>query len=307
MRIGLSAAALLLPIIGLAGEGQQPVPPFTASSDLVVVPAVVVDKKGAIVPGMKAEDFQVFEDGRPVEIATFVAAEAAVEGRFIVVVLDNLTTRAEIGFRVRDIAMKFVNRMGPSDVMSVIPLNRGRATTTGDKAALKAAIDRFTPAFGDSVRTQGQDASQGLRAISDLTAQVSRAPHPRKVMVFIGAASMFSPNEPSAFADRGPDLSPDWAEAIRSTARDNVSVYTIDPEGQTGQVDDYSQSFAVETGGQAWANTNNFEAAVDRIWRESRNYYLLGYVQPINDRRIHRIEVKVSKPGVTVRARRARG
>ena len=102
-------------------------------------------------------------------------------------------------------------------------------------------------------------------------------------------------------------MSPDWAEAIRSTARDNVSVYTIDPEGQTGQVDDYSQSFAVETGGQAWANTNNFEGAVERIWRESRNYYLLGYVQPINDRRIHKIEVKVSKPGVTVRARRARG
>ena len=161
-------------------------------------------RRAQIVPGLKAGRFQIFEDGRPVEIATFVAADAKAEGRFIVVVLDNLTTRAEIGFRVRDIAMKFVNRMGPSDVMSVIPLNRGRATSTGDKAALKAAIDRFSPAFGDSVRTQGQDASQGLRAISDLTRQVSNAPHPRKVMVFIGAASMFSPKSRRRFpiADR---------------------------------------------------------------------------------------------------------
>ena len=198
-------------------------------------------------------------------IATFVAADAAAEGRFIVVVLDNLTTRAEIGFRVREIAMKFVNRMTPSDLMSVIPLSGGRSVTTGGKATLKAAIDRFRPVFGDSVHTGAQDASHGLQTIGELTKQMSRIQHPRKVLVFIGAASMFSPREASAFSDRGPDLSPDWAEAIRSTARENVSVYTIDPEGQTGHVDDYSQSFAVETGGRAWANTNNFEAAVERI------------------------------------------
>lgn len=294
-------------ITGLAAETQQPAPPFTASSDLIVVPAVVVDKKGAIVPGLTAEDFQVFEDGRPVAVATFVPAEAAPEGRFIVVALDNLTTPAEIAFRVRDIAMKFVNRMGPSDVMSVISVNGGRSVTSAGKADLKAAIDRFKPAFGDSVRTPAQDASRGLQAISELTTQMSKIRHSRKVLVFIGAASMFSPQELSAFSDRGPDLSPDWHEAIRATARDNVSVYAIDPEGHRDHVDDYSQSFAVETGGQAWTNTNNYEGAVERIWRESRHYYLLGYVQPINDHRIHKIEVKVSTPGVTVRARRARG
>jgi hypothetical protein len=136
---------------------------------------------------------------------------------------------------------------------------------------------------------------------------MSRSPHRRKVLVFIGAASIFSPQEPSAFQDRGPDLSVRWFDAIRATGRDNVSVYAIDPEGQTGDVDDYSQSFAVETGGQAWTNTNNFDPIVETVWRESGSYYLLGYQAPVNDHRIHKIDVRVERPGLRLRARRARG
>jgi hypothetical protein len=79
------------------------------------------------------------------------------------------------------------------------------------------------------------------------------------------------------------------------------------PAGQTGDADDYTEGFAELTGGRAWTNTNNFDGAVDRIRRESFGYYLLGYPAPINDHRLHTIEVKVSAPGVTVRARRARG
>ena len=44
-----------------------------------------------------------------------------------------------------------------------------------------------------------------------------------------------------------------------------------------------------------------------RIWQESGHYYLLGYAPPINDHRVHKIDVRVKAPGVTVRARRARG
>ena len=136
---------------------------------------------------------------------------------------------------------------------------------------------------------------------------MSKATHPRKVLVFIGAPTVFSPQEPSAFSDRGPELSDRWFEAVRDTARNNVSVYAIDPQGHTGNVGDWGKSFAAETGGDAWVNTNNFNGAVDRIWQESGSYYLLGYTPPINDHRVHRIEVRVSAPGVTVRARKARG
>ena len=87
----------------------------------------------------------------------------------------------------------------------------------------------------------------------------------------------------------------------------NVSVYAIDPMGHTpgGYYGDYATTFAAETGGWAWANTNNFGAAVEQIWREAGSYYVLGYNAPINDHRLHEIEVTVNCQGPH-RARPAR-
>ena len=64
-------------------------------------------------------------------------------------------------------------------------------------------------------------------------------------------------------------------------------------------------SIAETSGGFAIRNTNDLGAGLARISRESRSYYLIGYV-PQNDRadgRFRQIEVKVERPGVRVRAR----
>jgi VWFA-related protein len=301
-----SLAAALVALLPLSA--QQP---FRTGTNLVVVPVVVVDNKGATVSDLTVDDFRVTEDGKPVAIESFVApAEGEVtgeEGRFIVVALDNLLTPAEIGFRVKTIARMFVDHMGPRDVMSIIPINGGRAVTTSSPAELRAAIDRFTPSFGEDTWSGAQKATHGLQMIASLTDQAAKAAHRRKVFVFIGNAYMFSPNQPSAFGDRSSELSPEWTEAIRATTRNNVAVYLIDPKGLSNAPNDWSESFAAETGGNAWGRTNNYRAAVDQIWKEAGSYYLLGYAAPINDLKLHKIEVKVDRRGVTVRARRARG
>ena len=302
--------AVALLSAGLLGAGQQPAP-FSAKTSLVVVPVVAIDSKGATVHGLTQQDFQVFEDGRPVEVQTFLApngdAVTGEEGRFIVIALDNLFTPAEIGFRVKAIAKRLVDKIGPRDVMSVISLNGGKAVSTSSKAELMAAINRFTPMFGDDTFVAGNKASHGLKMIGALSDQVAQSSHRRKVIVYIGNAALFNPSQPSAFADRGNDTSAEWNEAIRITSRNNVSIYSIDPSGLEGGVGDWSQSFSEETGGHTWSGTNNYGSAVDRIWQESASYYLLGYAAPINDQRLHRIEVKIAKQGVTVRARKARG
>ena len=310
-RIAAASLALMLSASTLATSQQQP--PFTTGTNIVVVPVVVVDRKGQTVPNLTAADFSVQEDGKAVSIELFTAPNAdsgnnATEGRFVVVVLDNLRTPAELAFRVKGIAMRFVDRLGPQDVMTVISINKGQALTTSDKAMLKAAVDRYKPDFGDTTRTMLQDAEHSLRTIGELASQMSKAPQRRKVMAIIGNSATFNPHLPSAFADRAAELSPEWRDAIRETSRHNVSVYAIDALGlREGEYPaDYATSFVAETGGWAWANTNNFNAAVDQIWREAGNYYVLGYSAPINDSRLHRIDVKVNAKNVTVRARRGR-
>jgi VWFA-related protein len=290
---------------------QQPSTPFTAGTSLVVVPVAVVDRKGQSLENLTVTDFEVREDGKPVAIQTFIPPQSishGAESRFIVLALDNLRTPAELAWRVRSIAMRFVERMGPADTMTVIPINRGQGMTSSSKAELKAAIDRYRPAFGDTIRTFDQDASHSLRMIASLAEQSSTAPHRRRVIAVIGSVGTFNPQRRSAVSgDR--DLAEDWFDAVRETARHNVSVYVIDPmgQGEGAYSGDHATSFSAETGGWAWANTNNFGGAVEQIWREAGSYYVLGYNAPVTDGKIHAIEVNVKVKGATVRARRGRG
>src|SRR6185436_10396772 len=67
-----------------------------------------------------------------------------------------------------------------------------------------------------------------------------------------------------------------------------------------------SEGLALDTGGLVLRNANDLGAGLDRIGKEARSYYLLGYA-PTNraaDGRFRRIEVKVARPGVALRARR---
>jgi VWFA-related protein len=67
-----------------------------------------------------------------------------------------------------------------------------------------------------------------------------------------------------------------------------------------------SVSIAEDTGGFAVQNTNDLSGGFRRIAAESRHYYLLGYVSSNarRDGKYRKIEVKVGRPGVKVRARR---
>jgi VWFA-related protein len=131
---------------------------------------------------------------------------------------------------------------------------------------------------------------------------------------------------------------------IAAATRANVSIYTIDPRGlategdetialgmlpgQTGDIvgaRDYQVSspqtdlgveikvaqdslryFADETGGLAFVNSNDADAAFRRILEDNSSYYLIGYVSPDSrrDGRYHRVSIRVNRPGVRVRARK---
>jgi hypothetical protein len=69
---------------------------------------------------------------------------------------------------------------------------------------------------------------------------------------------------------------------------------------------DSLRSLADETGGFAAVNTNQFTTAFERIVSDSSSYYVLAYYPPSpkRDGKFHRIEVNVTRPGLTVRARR---
>ena len=124
-------------------------------------------------------------------------------------------------------------------------------------------------------------------------------------------------------------------EAIAAATRGNVSIYAIDPRGLSGLGDELIETSSVptdtslglglqslqselrlsqdslrvladETGGFASLNRNDFDQAFARIVRENSVYYVLGYT-PANERRdgrYRKVEVRVKRPGLIVRARK---
>jgi VWFA-related protein len=121
--------------------------------------------------------------------------------------------------------------------------------------------------------------------------------------------------------------------AVEAARRANVAVYFVDARGLIASTG-YAQAqqggrsldsrdvgaanaeitlgaegaaeIAQNTGGFSVRNQNDLGQGLQRIGQESRVYYLLGF-QPARDAKagtFRRLEVKVTRPGVTVRARR---
>jgi VWFA-related protein len=121
-------------------------------------------------------------------------------------------------------------------------------------------------------------------------------------------------------------------DLVRATTKANAVIYAIDPRGLQGLSDasieltsvdvqglderglqaesrlarESLQAFAAETGGFAVVNTNRLANAFDRIVDENSSYYLLAYYppNPKRDGKYHTINVRVSRPGLTVRFRK---
>jgi len=125
----------------------------------------------------------------------------------------------------------------------------------------------------------------------------------------------------------------DAKRAIDAARRANVAVYFVDARGllagtpfaqaQFGNPLDSrdinaanadltltaegAETLANSTGGFSVRNQNDLGRGLKRIGDESRVYYLLGFQPDRADAKpgaFHRLEVKVTRPGVTVRARR---
>lgn len=328
----LVALTALAAVVSVSLDAQLQ-PRFGSRVDLVVVSAVVRDGGNNLVRALAQDDFEVIEDGKRVAISTFAEVNADAlapqdNGRFIVLLLDNLVTDPTLTPRIKDIARGFADRMGPRDVVSVLSMNGGSSTATSNPADVRAAIDRMKP-FGTSIMSGSTRETLGMDAVTALAKQLGALTHRRKVLVCIGPAGLF--NVQLTENPRMPDGH--IMKAIRETSRADLTTYVIDPlglrevrgvrsvtGGEMRPPDDTSgnvtrgqgvrgnlDGFARDSGGTVFGNVNVFEAAIDQVWQESGAYYLLGYEPAKRDDKRHSIEVRAKKPGLQVRARRTRG
>src|SRR5678816_1360558 len=70
-RIALALTIALSAPLAVRGQGQDELPRFKASVDVVTIAAVVRDKQGRVVPSLTKDDFTVLDGGQTRPIVEF--------------------------------------------------------------------------------------------------------------------------------------------------------------------------------------------------------------------------------------------
>ena len=139
----LIATACVLSLLAFpAAQSPAPAQTFRATTRLVQVSVVVHDGRKRPVDGLRAEDFQLFEDGKEQPVAFFSAQEkappeaaAAAKGVFtnrvqspgggvVAIVYDRLNTATLDQQRVREAIVKYLAQVNPDDRIGLYVLER---------------------------------------------------------------------------------------------------------------------------------------------------------------------------------------
>lgn len=155
---------------GLLSAQAPAVPQFRSSVDLVHLDVSVLDKDRRPVKGLTAQDFTIFEDGKPQPVAAFSAVDLPdpvppstawirdiapdvrrntelAERRLVTLVMDDATIPFDLPMikSAREIGRLVVEKLGPNDMASVVFTrdNRNAQEFTSDRAQLLKAIESF--------------------------------------------------------------------------------------------------------------------------------------------------------------------
>ncbi|MBN1569718.1 MAG: VWA domain-containing protein [Acidobacteria bacterium] len=292
--------------------------------DVVLLPVVVTDINGNHARDLKKEDFQVFEDGVPQEIASFAAVEEPIS---VALTLDTSgSTEFQLG-RIRQEAMRFIRLLREDDSIAII--------TFADEVTLLEPFNIYHKKNPDVLRKL---KSGGLSAVYEAVwlsiNQVLNLEYGRKALVFFSDGVdtrsetvteeetlelarktdatiyciYFNTNKdrgkrmPSiidpAFEASLPALQAQWPPVKIPTGRKNPE-YAAGLEYMT-KLAQYSGGILIDA-----SRIENLGAAFARIAQELRSQYSIGYYakNQAQDGKFRKVEVRVNRPGLTVRTK----
>jgi VWFA-related protein len=156
-------------------------------------------------------------------------------------------------------------------------MKRGVASL-GTRRGRKAVLVLSEGFLYDSTRTELQDLVKAAREAN-------------AVLYFFDARGASGPNAPNNAAEN-------WRTLEERDVAATASNFAHDSEG--------TESAAYDTGGRVFKGTDDLSSAMLEVVRESRTYYLVGYVSSNQKRdgKFRSIKVSVTRPGLSVRARK---
>ena len=285
-----------LPVIAILGAlavsaaAQQK---FKSGTLTVPVYVTVTDAEKRLVPDLDREDFEVFDNGKPQPLTLFENKHVPIA---VVVMLDTSGSMTLALDRVKAAAEQFLLRLLPEDT--------GRVGAFNDKIEFHPA-DSFTSDRDTLVRSLKElDFGYPTRlwdAVDESIRKLDGVSQRKVVLVFTDGADTASRR--------------DLDDVMQQAVAKEMMVYSIGLEteffnGQQRQrssPDRGLKKLSEETGGGFFLLKKQDElgATFTRVAQELHSQYVLGFSPAALDGKLHKLEVKVKKPGMNARARKS--
>jgi Ca-activated chloride channel homolog len=292
----LLSQPLSLPVVGARSPARMPAAVLRADVDLVLISAIVTDRKGATVNGLQRDKFTVLEDKIAQPIVAFSTEEAPCS---VGVVLDLSASMRDRLPAAISAVRAFLKTSNPGDESFLL------AVGTRPKSLL-----RFTPDL-DVIEQRLMGAqTEGNTALIDTVYlslhQMRSARNGRRALLIV-SDGMDNQSRYSA------------SELLRRAQEADVQIHTIriaaDSNGQKPieRVEEQNgsallQRLSEHTGGLSFSLSQPEDTvmAATKISEAVRNHYVVGYCRngDRNSGKWRSLQVKVSIPNLRVYARR---
>lgn len=279
MRLRFSLVVSLLAAITGLNAPQEP-QVFRSKVDLVPVFATVTNPDGSFAKGLTKDDFTILDNRAPQEITSFSSEAQAIS---VSVILDTSGSMAAALPRVFAAARAFLGKLTAEDRAMVGSLFFVGPPLTADKSRLGTSLDMLP-----------RDPGSPVYAALDRSLTALKPESNRRVIV------IYSDGKNS---NTGPFRTTTADQLLSRVETEGVMVYAIGFEGAS--ISGSVKNIAKRSGGRATElkRTDDLSTTLAAVADELHQQYLLGFTPAAFDGQIHKIEVRVHKPGLTVRAR----
>jgi Ca-activated chloride channel family protein len=257
----------------------------------VPIYATVVDSGGRLVPDLQRGDFSILDNGKPVDLSLFSNESQP----FTAVVM--LDTSASMTAN-----LKLLNRAAEQFLLRLLPVDKAQVGAFNDKIQLSGTFtnnrDELIGALNDLYFGNPTRLNDGIAAGLDALEGIDGR---RVVIVFTDGEDTSSRLGFKTVMERARDEEVMvYSIGLESEYFNGVRVVRSRPSRDLKKISD-------ETGGGYFEllKTADLAPTFTRVAQELRSQYLIGFAPTALDGRVHKLEVKVGRPGMTVRARKS--
>ncbi len=304
LRCGVASAAILV-VVGaglLAQEPQAPQAPaavFRTGADVVSVDASV-QRDRRVVTGLKAADFELLDNGLAQQVTDVTYEKLPID---VTVLLDvSASVTGPVLDQLRRSLHQLRADLGPDDRLRLVTFNMGMRRLV-DFGAPDSAIDQALA----PLRGSGSSAIFDSLAV----ALTSASPTGRRqlVVLFTDGQDSSSISDADTVIDVARRSAPTVAVILGGPpAKRPASLLRTSTELGSATVEVVTERIAGETGGFVTAVEpgDDLTPRFRRVLQDFRSSYVLYFTPTGVERQgTHTLEVRVKRPGVSVRARRA--